>query len=71
MPEIQIDKLAKDEDAGLDELHAHSGEPAAPATEISAPRMTDSLQFVLPQSDAVPEPAPGQSIISRAVARSI
>jgi tetratricopeptide (TPR) repeat protein len=74
MPDIQIDKLdqqvARDEtDAALDELEhgTHSGAPAAPATEISAPRMTDSLQFVLPQSDAVPSPAEGQSMISRAV----
>jgi Flp pilus assembly protein TadD len=56
-------------DAALDELEhgTHSGEPAAPATEIGASRMTDSLQFVLPQSDAVPSPADGQSMISRAV----
>jgi Flp pilus assembly protein TadD len=56
-------------DAALDELEhgTHSGEPAAPATEIGASRMTDSLQFVLPQSDAVPTPAEGQSMISRAV----
>ena len=34
---------------------------------ISAPRMTDSLQFVLPQHDPVPEPIAGESMISRAV----
>jgi Flp pilus assembly protein TadD len=76
MPDIQIGKpeSAKDEpqddtDAALDELQRgmHTGEVSAPATEISAPRMTDSLQFVLPQSDAVPSPAEGQSMISRAV----
>lgn len=42
-------------------------DPAAPAAVIDAPRMTDSLQFVLPERDAVPVPAEGQSMISRAV----
>ncbi|HEY5945536.1 MAG TPA: tetratricopeptide repeat protein [Kofleriaceae bacterium] len=74
MPEIQVAKAdaeaqaVRDSDRALDELeHGGGNEPSAPATEISAPRMTDSLQFVLPQSDAVPEPAAGQSMISRAV----
>jgi hypothetical protein len=72
MPEIQIaTQAAADDntDAALDETQRSHGMPhvISPATEISAPRMTDSLQFVLPQSDAVPEPAAGQSMISRAV----
>lgn len=77
-PEIQFDRATVQEatrardagaesDAALDAMQAGTGEPAAPATEITAPRMTDSLQFVLPQSDAVPAPASGQSMISRAV----
>lgn len=41
--------------------------PSAPAHEIEAPRMTDSLQFVLPKRDAIPQPSQGQSIISAAV----
>ena len=40
---------------------------ASAATEIQAPRVSDSLQFVLPPQEAVPEPAEGQSMISRAV----
>jgi tetratricopeptide (TPR) repeat protein len=72
MPDIEIDAAARqsedETDAALDELeHGTHSEPSAPATEISAPRMTESLQFVLPQSDAVPSPAEGQSMISRAV----
>jgi hypothetical protein len=76
MPEIQIAhaaEAARDDgevdntDAALAEHDGPAGEPAAPATEITAPRMTDSLQFVLPQSEAVPRPATGQSMISRAV----
>jgi len=70
MPEIQISRRLPSEDntdAALAEFQSGSGEPAAPATEISARRMTDSLQFVLPQSDGVPPPAEGQSMISRAV----
>jgi len=39
----------------------------APAHELQAPRMTDSLQFVLPSRDAIPLPADGQSMISQAV----
>lgn len=74
-PEIQIGKYtavgfpAQQDDAALEETQAgnHAGAPTVPATEITAPRMTDSLQFVLPQSDAVPAPADGQSMISRAV----
>jgi hypothetical protein len=80
MPDIQIDRPAEapaaqvasasptdaETDAALDEIEG-GNESAAPATEISAPRMTDSLQFVLPQSDGVPPPAAGQSMISRAV----
>ncbi len=41
--------------------------PPVPAHEITAPRMTDSLQFVLPASDPVPEAFDGHSMISRAV----
>ena len=55
-----------DSDPGIVE-NDQPGEPAAPAAEITAPRLTDSLQFVLPQRDAVPEPAEGQSVVSRAV----
>ena len=60
---------SENDDAALDRLEdgGHTGDPAAPATEISAPRVTDSLQFVLPASDGVPPPADGQSMISRAV----
>jgi tetratricopeptide (TPR) repeat protein len=66
MPEISYE--SKDEDAGLDELEqANTGETAAPAPEITSPRMTDSLQYVLPLCDAVPETAPGQAIVTRAV----
>jgi len=39
----------------------------SPAHELQAPRMTDSLQFVLPTRDAIPKPADGQSMISQAV----
>jgi len=39
----------------------------APAHELHAPRMTDSLQFVLPARDAIPKPADGVSMISAAV----
>ena len=53
-------------DIALGELES-TGVPTMPATEIGAPRMTDSLQFVLPPAEAVPTPAEGQSIISRAV----
>jgi tetratricopeptide (TPR) repeat protein len=35
--------------------------------EIRAPEMSDSQQFVLAERDAVPAPAEGQSVISRAV----
>jgi tetratricopeptide (TPR) repeat protein/uncharacterized protein (AIM24 family) len=35
--------------------------------EIRAPEMSDSQQFVLAERDAVPTPAEGQSVISRAV----
>jgi hypothetical protein len=60
--------IEKAEDDGLGDFEQSPvSQPAAPATEISAPRMTDSLQFVLPQSDGVPPPAAGQSMISRAV----
>lgn len=77
MPEIQIERYdareqarpraSSDSDAALDAMQSHTGEPAAPAAEISAPRVSDSLMFVLPQSEAVPTPAAGQSMISRAV----
>jgi len=79
MPEIQIAKYeaaaaspvvdVKSDVIAIDELEQSSaGMPVTPATEISAPRMTDSLQFVLPPSDAVPTPVAGQSMISAAVA---
>jgi len=42
--------------------------PMPPAHEISAPRMTDSLQFVMPTQTAIPKPSDGQSMISVAVA---
>lgn len=79
LPEIHIERYESDasdearphasrrSDAAFDATQSNAGEPAPPAAEISAPRMTDSLMFVLPQRDAVPEPAAGQSIISRAV----
>jgi hypothetical protein len=60
--------IEKADDEGLGDFEQSPvSQPVAPATEISAPRMTDSLQFVLPQSDGVPPPAAGQSMISRAV----
>jgi hypothetical protein len=34
---------------------------------MSDTSVTDSMQFVLPKEDAIPEPAEGQSVISRAV----
>jgi len=54
------------------EASASNAEPAArvagnQAMEIQAPQMSDSLQFVLPEREAVPTPADGQSIVSRAV----
>ncbi|NVB79995.1 MAG: tetratricopeptide repeat protein [Kofleriaceae bacterium] len=49
------------------EMEGDPGAPITPATEIQAPRVSDSLQFVLPREEAVPEPAEGQSMISRAV----
>jgi hypothetical protein len=43
-------------------------ETAVPSHEITAPRMTDSLQFVLPPATPAPVAAPdGRSMISRAV----
>jgi hypothetical protein len=53
-------------DIALNDLES-SGMYPVPATEIQAPRMTDSLQFVLPPVEAAPEPAAGQSMVSRAV----
>jgi hypothetical protein len=64
MPEIIVDRPDLDEPESNAE-QAFS-EPAA-VPEIVAPKMTDSLQFVLPDRQAVPEPATGQSMISRAV----
>lgn len=49
------------------EMEGDPGAPITPATEIQAPRVSDSLQFVLPREEAAPEPAEGQSMISRAV----
>lgn len=73
MPEIQIAKAEEpaaparaDSDSGIVESE-QPGEPAAPAAELTAPRITDSLQFVMPQRDAVPQPAEGQSVLSKAV----
>jgi hypothetical protein len=42
-------------------------ETAVPSLEITAPRMTDSLQFVLPAAAPVPKAADGRSMISQAV----
>lgn len=36
-------------------------------TPMSDTAVTDSMQFVLPKEEAIPEPAEGQSVISRAV----
>ena len=59
------------EKRGEDEIAPQRPTPppsaAVPAHEISAPRMTDSLQFVMPTSAAIPKPADGQSMISVAV----
>ncbi|MDB4955910.1 MAG: hypothetical protein JWO36_3479, partial [Myxococcales bacterium] len=47
--------------------HSSLDKAGVPAAEM--PRMSDSLQFVLPQRDAVPEqPLDGHTMISRAVA---
>ncbi len=56
-------------DADADKAFAPAASPVdvSPAAEITAPKMTDSLQFVLPERTAVPTPASGQSMISRAV----
>jgi hypothetical protein len=42
-------------------------ETAVPSLEITAPRMTDSLQFVLPTAAPVPKLEDGRSMISQAV----
>ena len=63
---MKAEEPRPDSDPGIVE-NDQPGEPAAPAAEITAPRLTDSLQFVLPQRDAVPDPADGQSVVSRAV----
>jgi hypothetical protein len=49
-------------------LAALEAETSAPSRELTGPRMTESLQFVLPTSAAIPKPADGQSMISVAVA---
>ncbi len=42
-------------------------ETAVPSLEITAPRMSDSLQFVLPTAAPMPQVPDGRSMISRAV----
>lgn len=42
-------------------------EPAVPSNDPEAPRASESMQFVLPKQEPVPEPVSGQSMISRAV----
>ncbi|HSD88833.1 MAG TPA: tetratricopeptide repeat protein [Kofleriaceae bacterium] len=80
VPEAMSQSEAEIALGGL-EASAGNGEPVASATEhhevhtdlaseqheIQAPQMSDSLQFVLPEREAVPTPADGQSIVSRAV----
>lgn len=44
-----------------------SGDSAASPAPLSDTAVSDSMQFVLPKEDAIPEPAEGQSVISRAV----
>ncbi len=67
MPEIVVDRASHDDatDKAFNDLAR--GERSAAVTEIAAPQSTDSLQFVLPEREAIPEPAAGQSMISRAV----
>jgi hypothetical protein len=70
MPEIVVDRPELDEpETTADKAFSEPAAPAAaaPASEIIAPKMTDSLQFVLPEREAVPQPVSGQSMISRAV----
>jgi Flp pilus assembly protein TadD len=55
MPEITVDR------------EHDVAPPAAGTSEITAPSGSDSQRFVLPEREAIPEPAAGQSMISRAV----
>jgi hypothetical protein len=48
-------------------LAASAADLAVPSRELTGPRMTESLQFVLPTSATLPKPADGQSMISVAV----
>jgi hypothetical protein len=63
------DSVEHDAERAFDQLQAPAAgaSSGAPVSEIVAPPATDSVRFVLPTRDAVPEPAPGQSMVSRAV----
>lgn len=67
-PEIVIEKLTS-ETPSVPMMPARSG---ASVIELSAsgnqPRATDSMQFVLPRAEAAPQPMPGESMVSMAVA---
>jgi hypothetical protein len=60
---LAIDDLAREADATPGAVQDRPSEP----TEIRAPEMSDSQQFVLAEREAVPVPADGQSVISHAV----
>ncbi|MCW5808553.1 MAG: tetratricopeptide repeat protein [Deltaproteobacteria bacterium] len=54
-------------DAATPEAIGHDT-PTTPSNVRGAPRVTDSVQFVLPKASAVPQPVAGQSMLSMAVA---
>jgi hypothetical protein len=64
LPEIHVEHVTDDDDRAFREGPAS---PSAAAAQIIAPSISDSQQFVLPERSAVPLPADGQSMISRAV----
>jgi hypothetical protein len=69
-PSHPADSVEHEAERAFDQLRAHDDAAAtssAPVFEITAPPATDSVRFVMPTRDAVPEPAPGQSMVSRAL----
>jgi uncharacterized protein (AIM24 family) len=68
MPAIVIDRppVISSASIALD----RAAEPAAPSNEVGR-QTSDSLQFVLPAREAVPQPVAGQTMISRAVAEAV
>ncbi len=65
MPEIVVDRPELDESA--DDKSAGDKSADDKSAAPIAPDVSDSQQFVLPERQAVPAPAAGQSMISRAV----